>query len=1334
MAVNYLDLAVQKVKSVASSLGKFVTKASENPFLNPGGYVGTKMSEWSFPEQKKIVSQLSTPEGQSRFNQEPSNDFRTSVRQYIGNRYIAPMAQVPYNVGQLFGKDKTPLERGSGALGVAGGTIAMAPDPIGDIVMPAYDYLKGVTAAQKQGQGTLQSYKTGIKSLTGQQYTGLGTATGQTGVAEGALNIAELPLILFAGGKITRGKQMDAIVKRAAPEIENTFRAIKQYNTFAPVDQMTLISQTRELAKRFIPQVVNSKEMRKLETSNVRQWLDTMGTFLQDRLAIAVNPELNVGLNTRAIKRMDTQPKGVGGEGINPLMAEAKKYGSAEEFVKARVPEMKTNKTDLVAKNRGDTIEVDDLFVDKKGTGLGSKIVKELENYADANGKFLQINKAYNKSFWGKFGFEEIDSNTLRRDPKSLTSLSPEGGMGVKSQTQIKGKPQVQIPPKENIQAPLPETPQVKTDVSLPNDNTKIPVGSTSQYNAGKINTKNQKVLKQAIDEVKPSFEKLVGEGPMTHKEILAQSTEFSDDVIKAVGRKTTEDLGAAQLRLRQNIADMADKGTVTPELLEAMRADASFARSTAQLQGQRNIPADPKTALGKNMIKYVKAVNDVADDIDLVMEKAKGVDFNDVEQAGNFYRQFVKPSLGSWLDRVRYSSMLSSPNTFINNASSNLQGTAILAPLEKIVEGGLDAIVSGFTGAQRKHFAGEGVKYMQGYFSNLKPALKNFTDAMKGGSDAAEMFNIPLTKKGTVGRKVENSLAFFPRLQQATDELFNTLTTGGLEKANAYRTAKGGVKQTAEQIASESKRRLFNQPFGSDQSHLLNAIEYIPSKIMEATHSKNPFIKWTAKFTFPFVRIPTNVFKAGIEYSPLGLGTLPGAVNKTEQASKALMGTAVALGAWTLASADRLTFGMPTSEKQRDAFTAAGMQPYSVKIGDKWIGYTKFHPIIGFNMALASAVREQMDKQTISDDEMDTVIGVAGKWLTYFANQSYVKQMGDFMSLAKGNETAVGQTLSNYPTQLIPFRAFFGWLARAFDPNERKIDPDGSKLDKSLQSIMMSIPGLRNTLPARTDSLGQPVPQQNRFLNLVSPGKVTQEVPVQKSQFDQMKAKSIQSGKDKAIKDQIKKSMGGTSALDGGRIAYWDAESASTKELNVGEVSIMPDSNPYEKALKEKKAYAMAEKVLNLKPEEQAAVFYSLGISPDDANYFTYANQDDRIKSLYVDEEMGKLDTSNRANLVNYLISQRKEVNAKTVLTSTKITELNDAGIISDAEAKMLKNLKIVNGKPVTKLTGRGKKTALKKISYTPAKLNIKAPNMKTLLAKTVKLKSKKYKFRRTL
>lgn len=760
-----------------------------------------------------------------------------------------------------------------------------------------------------------------------------------------------------------------------------------------------------------------------------------------------------------------------------------------------------------------------------------------------------------------KFSNRELQQIT-KTEVSNLVNKSPsQGGLSDVKPT-IKGvtKSQVQEPsPKLALSQETTQMPGTETlsspKLALPQGDytLKQPVGkTTSEYNIGRIKTTNQKAVSDAIKQEAPAFEKVLGE-KLTHKEIIDQANEFSDTVLQTIGRKTTEELGAAQLRNRQNIARLADSGEVTPELLTAMKTDSSFARSTAQLLGQRAIDANPQTPLGKNLMKYVKAANEVADNIDLVYEKSKGVDFNNKEAASAFYRQFVKPTIGDWLDKVRYSSMLSSPNTVINNASSNLQGTGLLAPIEKTVTGGIDAIVSGLTGSQRKNFAGEGVEYAKGYFSSLKPALQNFADAMKGGSDASEMFDVPLTQPGTGARTAENALAFFPRLAQATDELFSTMTRSGLEKANTYKTAKGGVSQTADQMALETKRRLFNQPFGTDQSYVLNMLEYIPSKVMEATHSKNPFMKWTAKFIFPFVRIPANVFKAGVEYSPLGFSTLPGANNKTEQASKALMGTAVALGAWSLANSDRLTFGMPTSEKQRDAFTAAGLQPYSVKIGDKWIGYTKFHPIIGFNMALASAFKEALDKKTVSDDQLDTVVTVAGKWLTYFANQSYVKQMGDFMSLSAGNESAIGKAIGNYPSQLIPYRAFMGWLARAFDPNERKIDPDGSKLDKSLQSIMMSIPGLRNTLQPRLDSNGQPVKQQNRFLNLVSPGKVTSEVPQQKFVYDTIKAKSLQTSKDNAIKDQLRKSANGEVAqLGADRYAWFDPDKAEVVTVDI--------------------------------------------------------------------------------------------------------------------------------------------------------------------------------------
>ena len=701
----------------------------------------------------------------------------------------------------------------------------------------------------------------------------------------------------------------------------------------------------------------------------------------------------------------------------------------------------------------------------------------------------------------------------------------------------------------------------LKENVSLADSTTnatKVPIGSTSKYNIGKIKIKNKETLRQAIDEVKPSFEKVVGE-PITHKEILKQAKKTSNEITKLIGRKTTEELGAAQSRIRQNIAKMADNGAVTPELLEALRTDTSFGRSTAQLLGQRAISARPRTELGKNMLKYLDAVNNVADDIDAVTKAAKGVNFNDVDQAAAFYRQFIKPNAEDWLDKVRYSSMLSSPNTTINNISINLQGTGLLAPIEKTVSGIIDAIVNR---GKRQHYAGEGIEYAKGYLSNLKPALTKLFDTMKGGSDSLEIFDIPLTSKGSVGRAAEVTFSLPQRIQQAVDEFFKVLTKSGLEKANTYRTAKGGVNQSVEMIENEAKRRLFNQPFGSDQSTVLNWLEFVPSKIMEATHSKNKLLKWSAKTIFPFVRIPANVIKAGVEYSPVGLTTMIGAPNKVEQASKALMGTATALGAYMLAQGDRLTGAPPASEKLRTAQKAAGIQNYSMRFGDTWVSYEKTHPIVAFNFAMAAGIKDQMDKQTIADDQLDNVLGVAANWMKYVANQSYMRQVGTLVDLAEGNATAATQFFSNAVTQVIPYKSLMGWVARAFDPNERKVDPDGSVLDKALGSILLSIPGLRDNLPPLLDQLGNPIFQPNRLTNLGSPFKTSQENPTGVDIFKSMREKSLETSKDNAITDKLKKSATGeaTKLTGEGRYAWFDKEKAEVVKVDISEPIAPPE------------------------------------------------------------------------------------------------------------------------------------------------------------------------------
>ena len=127
-------------------------------------------------------------------------------------------------------------------------------------------------------------------------------------------------------------------------------------------------------------------------------------------------------------------------------------------------------------------------------------------------------------------------------------------------------------------------------------------------------------------------------------------------------------------------------------------------------------------------------------------------------------------------------------------------------------------------------------------------------------------------------------------------------------------------------------------------------------------------------------------------------------------------------------------------------------------------------------------------------------------------------------------------------------------------------------------------------------------------------------------------------------------------------------------------------------------------------------------------------ARQENLIKTAYINDEIGKLDTKNRGYLINYLVSQRKVINGDMVLANGVVDELYERQIISESEKKMLKNLKIVDGKPVTKLTGRGKKTALKKVSLpTPSKMK-PIRSMRSLLSQTKKLKIKRYKFRKKL
>jgi hypothetical protein len=206
-------------------------------------------------------------------------------------------------------------------------------------------------------------------------------------------------------------------------------------------------------------------------------------------------------------------------------------------------------------------------------------------------------------------------------------------------------------------------------------------------------------------------------------------------------------------------------------------------------------------------------------------------------------------------------------------------------------------------------------------------------------------------------------------------------------------------------------------------------------------------------------------------------------------------------------------------------------------------------------------------------------------------------------------------------------------------------------------------------------------------------------------------------------------------SLKSGSGIYQYIDDNDSLQTIDITKVISMPESTNYEKAVKEDAAYKLVSKILDssLTADEQKQALNDLGITPEDASYYNIARQPNDLKYIYVTDEIGKLNPSDRSQLLNYLVSQRKDVNGNMILSNGVVDDLYDDQIITKSERDQLKALSIKNGQVKTKLSGRGKKVTIKKVSL-PKASDVQAPKIKSmgdLLASKTKMRTKKYKFR---
>lgn len=921
-------------------------------------------------------------------------------------------------------------------------------------------------------------------------------------------------------------------------------------------------------------------------------------------------------------------------------------------------------------------------------------------------------------------------------------------------------------------------TASLPSEVSVPNNKYAFNINKTKL----KLNQEQKKVMDQAVSSIKPELEKIKGK-KLTFNEVRneAKTAEF---LRKTVDRATTQKFEASLLATRERMTTLDSEITrltqagdtegakrLSGELIDLIKINSSNAADIGRKLGSFRIMAEEKPfreRVLEEVIRTGKLTDEVAEQM---TQRAANLDWNDAREVQKFFREFVKPSWKKIAEEYRYINLLSSPKTHITNMFSNALQAGVTRPATKLVSGMIDPVAQALSGGEREYYIMEVPVYYRGMLANMPKAFEAFRNVMSGKT-AIQNLDMRTLASGT-GLTKYNVVS---KALSGMDEFFQTIIKGGETEAFKYKFAKNGQKVSDADIETLAKQEalysVFRQPLDpsnkSGQGNVLSWVDKGTEAILGLR--KVPGMGWF----IPFVQTPMNIFKQGIEYSPLGVTTLKGNTRQTEQIAKSVVGSSVFMMAGFMAAQGRLTWDTPKDPEAKKAFYAAGYQPYSVKIGDKWVSYSRLGPL-AYPLALAAGVKYAYkdDPNAAANGQIDKITNALTGIVGFFGDQTYVQGLGNLVKVAQGEEgySKSTATVGNIVGQYVPAASLLRWVTSVVDPVYRKSDG-------VVDQIKKGIPGLSTQVGFYEDPYGEPSKRQYPAGNAFSPFNVTKENPEFKDLYDTRK-EELQTNaqirfEEKRLEKEAKEGVSGleadasgsyletlgkakekevstkTSTFDdssGKSLVKLEAEDELARKkaklkqeiirqngkiyVPSGDSVKVIDLNPEKKKgtgiasfVKEKDKYASAREVWNLDiPQEQKnEIFKDLGVDPQDVRYDALTGYNNEIKTQYI---VSKDMTHDQ--LLNRLIRGRVvSVSGDIFATDGVLKSLLDQNLISGSEYGTLKKLKLdKNGKSLTPVkVGSGGSRKKVKYDYTGLASKLQSSPIKLKKTKLNKVK----------
>lgn len=313
-------------------------------------------------------------------------------------------------------------------------------------------------------------------------------------------------------------------------------------------------------------------------------------------------------------------------------------------------------------------------------------------------------------------------------------------------------------------------------------------------------------------------------------------------------------------------------------------------------------------------------------------------------------------------------------------------------------------------------------------------------------------------------------------RFLQAEDDLFKGIGYRMELRARASRMARQeGL--TGKEAANRIQEVLGDPENLAPDLHMasIDASRYqtftkpLEGRLLSALSSTNsPWVK----LIIPFVRTPTNIFKAGIERTPLAplmkgvrADIMAGGARRDLALARMSLGSMTMGVVATLAAEGHITGGGPTDPKLKQIKYNTGWKPYSMKIGDEYIAFNRLEPT-GMLFGLAADFSE-ISGQLDDMEAMDIATAITASIIKNVTSKTWLKGVSEVVKAFEDPDRYSERWFYNFAGSMIP-----GLVAQT----ERVIDPTNREVWSLMDAFKARIPGYSKDLPPQRNIWGEPI------------------------------------------------------------------------------------------------------------------------------------------------------------------------------------------------------------------------------------------------------------------